>query len=241
MLVRNTFYVLVVAVLLNSFAYDVWANCHESHACEDLPADLWDGWYWEEDDDNEVEYLINAHHYNRRLPNLTTDVDYGASYWHRLEYDGEIAEIGLVRNNQYTDRRPNRRDGYNVVGWGRLDWEEGDRVGGACYRRWYDGTKRLYDCDIIINYQAPFDTHGNVDSDEICLRNTATHEFGHFIGLEDLVPRYVGGRRRHCSEYERYTMWQPTYVGQGDAKKHQKETIECEEKWVILNEVYPPE
>ena len=169
MLSRKVLFALLVFSLFGSFATAVWPDCHDNHACENIPGDIWSGWYRDEPNDNEVEYLINPTRYED-VPDLTTD----------------------------------------------------------------RGSNRLRDVDIIINYKAPFDTHGNVDDDEVCIRDTATHEFGHFIGLLDLVPKYVGGRRLHCRAYERYTMWQPVPLGD-----HDKETIECEEKWVILNEVYP--
>ncbi len=53
-----------------------------------------------------------------------------------------------------------------------------------------------------------------------CMRNTLSHEFGHFAGLRDV---YV----TQCSEYQRYTMNGATN------QNHDKETLECEDKFAL--------
>lgn len=75
---------------------------------------------------------------------------------------------------------------------------------------------------MVLNYYAPFGKHSgdlHVDADKYCLRNIATHEWGHFVNLRDLSPAH------DCdSHYSRYTMWWSTVLGES-----KKETLECED------------
>ena len=227
MLLKRVCFILFSVFLVGSIVTYLWAHCHDDSSCENLTTDLILGKQWDQPNDNEVEYVVNTTTYNDR-PNLLTDVDYAASYWHRIEFNGEIVAFGLVRNGQTTTTwDPFVRDDHNVVGWGELDWNNHRKVTGAA-RIWSNSsTGEIYEIDTKINYYAPFDTHGNVDDDEYCIRNTATHEFGHWIALKDLKPK---PNNTHCADYERYTMWQPGAIG-----SHDKETLECEDKWGAMH------
>lgn len=228
MLLKKVCFVLFAIVLVSSIATFVWAHCHNDSNCERLTTDLISNYKWDQPQDNQVRYIVNTTSYNNK-PNLLADIDYAASYWHRIEFNGQIVAFGLVRNGLTTTRMPFVRDNYNVVGWGSLSWTRTKKVTGTA-KIWVNRTTgEIYEIDTKINYYAPFNTHGNVGPDEYCIRNTATHEFGHWISLKDLKPK---ANNTHCRDYERYTMWQPSAMN-----NHDKETLECEDKWAAL-EVY---
>ena len=76
---------------------------------------------------------------------------------------------------------------------------------------------------MTVNYYAPYAKHAsNVhdNTDKYCLRNVVTHEFGHFVKLQDV------GYGSACDDgYQNYTMWYSTSKGED-----KKETLECEDK-----------
>ncbi len=69
-------------------------------------------------------------------------------------------------------------------------------------------------------------------SNNYCLLNIMTHEFGHFIRLKDVDPR----NPRHCDAYAAYTMFNDAGLG-----VHYQEDLACEDKygaWYTYNDMY---
>lgn len=150
MLLQRVSFVLLTFILFSSIVTSAWPHCHDSSSCGDLPDDIWSGWHWDEPKDNEVAYVVNTTTYNNR-PDLTTDADYAASYWHRIEFDGKIVAFGLVRNGQTTtDDRPGTMDGHNVIGWGSLDWSSRKKTGGKAHIKRNRTTLIISEADITI-------------------------------------------------------------------------------------------
>ena len=81
----------------------------------------------------------------------------------------------------------------------------------------------MLEADMVLNYNLDWEQHGQTSDYEYCIRNTATHEFGHYVLLWDLLPSH------NCSEYERYTMWGRNMGW----NTHGKESLECEDKWAV--------
>ena len=70
----------------------------------------------------------------------------------------------------------------------------------------------------------------NFPTDKYCIRNIATHEFGHWVSLKDVY--YV-----QCQNYEPYTMFSPA---EPQFDFHKQEDLECEDKyglWYTYNEM----
>ena len=217
------------------------AHCHDVErnpetgedepSCEDLPGDLVSNEYWSTTQNNTVTYEINVTYKvglppaKRPYPKL--DVQIAASRWDRIRYTNEEGEtrnikFGLAFDGE-TTRKSNVIDGVNVVAYGHLPWSAGNRIAGRVYYDHYDApySNRIKECDMRLNYYAPFDKHPHVGPGELCIRNIAAHEFGHFLKLNDLKTTHG------CTTpYSRYTMW-----GYWTYADHDMESLECEDKW----------
>lgn len=84
--------------------------------------------------------------------------------------------------------------------------------------------------DIAFNYYYDWGAHGNVGSNEYCIRDTAHHEFGHAAGLEHVTYRSdETSGEGNCPHWERYTMHTPP----AGYNTHGRENLECEDKWAV--------
>ena len=222
MLLKRVVIVAVLTVLFSS-SY-VWAHCHNNTSCEDLDADLVTFDKWIEPNDNHVTFLLNS---PGGYPLLGTDVRYAASRWSRIGYLNSRIRF-KVSQEGITNISAGQRDTYNVVSWvDYLPWGENNQYIGARAHVYFfdDDFDRIQEADIGFNYYAPYDRHGYTADDEICIREVATHEFGHWIFLEDLLAS-DDPNDPHCWIYEEYTMW-----GSIGYNEHDKETLRCEDKW----------
>ena len=106
-----------------------------------------------------------------------------------------------------------------------MPWGEDDEysIAEAWIWTYDDDWDRVEEADIGFNYYAPLDRHGYTDDSEYCIRDVATHEFGHWVVLEDVLEAH------NCSAYEEYTMWEEGFTDEELA--HIKETLRCEDKW----------
>ena len=197
----------------------VYAHCHDSAQCEEVQADLVK-YYWDKQYNNTVKYYVNPDHIFQ--PSLTTDVNAAAVTWTNIEYQGIRIPFNLSFMGTTEQFEPDVDDGLNVVGW--LGMSNEPNTLAYCQRSTYQSSHELIEVDIIFNYYIEFNTHAACDTDEYCIKATASHEFGHFAGL--LHVESIDG----CNaEYSRYTMWkdQPT----GPAVEY--ESLECEDKWAL--------
>lgn len=91
---------------------------------------------------------------------------------------------------------------------------------------------QIVEADIVFDYYQPYAAHSdnNFPTDKYCIRNVATHEFGHWVLLLDVSTG-------DCPSYAPYTMrqWPP-----GSFNVHSQESLECEDKyglWYTYNEM----
>ncbi len=225
MLFNRVCFAILVMFFVVSGAVIVWAACHNDSQCEidNIENDLLLGMSWDKPPNNRILYRINGWTIHD-VPSLTTDVNYAASYWDSIEHDGQIVNFELDYEMHTVTQHPWTKDGDNVVGWGNLPWNDEVKITAkALLWPHDDDDSEIVEAGITFNYYVPWGTHADKEDDEYYLRNTATHEFGHWVGLDDLVPN------GHCQDYERFTMWQPS------ATNHDKETLECEDKWGALH------
>jgi hypothetical protein len=160
---------------------------------------------------------------------LVTDVSWAASQWTDVwfEPENEMVKFRLLYAGQ-TGRNPGDNDDWNVIGWG-IPYDDRQP---AETSYWGSGLQ-LFECDIIFNYHKPFAPHsppGTFPTDKYCIRNSATHEFGHWVQLKD-----VSAFR--AQDYDHYTMCNdpPRPVN-----THSQESLECEDKyglWYTYNEM----
>ena len=207
--------IALVIGILGSFAYMVWADCHDTEDCEDLVNHLYSGDKWIEDEGNTVDFYTNPNN-DANHPSFVQCVKAAAARWTSVRYKG-ITIAFKLRHKGGTTRKTYKEDGYNVVGWK----DKGSYYPPASVRTWYHGnTARIREQDMLFNEYFDWDQHGATNSNEFCYFEIATHEFGHFVRLLDLWPAY------ECPSYSRYTM----YYG-GGPNQHDKITLECEDKW----------
>ena len=220
MLRRFAFAVLVVSMLISFAAMYVWAHCHTG--CEDVENDLAGPLRWVAPQDNEVNYYINET-WENPTPELGPDVDWAATQWNRIEYQQWIVNFGLVKGGstiRYAGEDTD--DSINTISWSdELPWSADEGWVPAETYVWdyaFD-TDRISEVDTAFNYYTPYTTHEQNDPNKYRIRNIATHEFGHWLFLEDL------DKTDGCTtQYKRYTMWHETAAGED-----KKETVECEE------------
>ncbi len=199
------------------------SDCHESQSCEDVENDMISGEFWTADT---VRYQMNETMPN--MPPLAADVNHAASQWSEIPYNGGTIDIAFANGGEMSNN-PFINDGYNIVGWtDELPWGDDDQYIPAACMNIVMSTGLIIESDIGFNYYAPFVDHVTGGSSLICIRDVATHEFGHFAaGFLDLTNAH-----QCSSQYSRYSMWQPT-----STNLHNREDIECEEVWA-MHDVY---
>ena len=222
MLVNRCLVIIVSVLVVTLISAYAWANCHQSSSCENVMDHMVSLEKWILPDDNHVRYYLNS---QAGYPPLANDVTYGANQWSRVPYNN--GKIRFKISQLATTNLPAlRRDNFNVVGWTSvLPWGENNEyiIAEAWIWSYEDDWDRIEEADIGLNYYAPLDRHGHTDDTEYCIRNVATHEFGHWVKFWDLLEAH------NCAAYEEYTMWGRTYVD--ESKSHKQETLECEDKW----------
>ena len=126
-----------------------------------------------------------------------------------------------------TDREVDLYDNKTVVCWKAIGQEVTTIA--YTYSRRNSSTYEILATDICFNYYMNWDVHGQVGSDEYCIRNTAAHEWGHFAGLRHVYynPDYDDSRW-NCPLYVDYTMY-----NQSGTNEHNKEYIKCEDKYAL--------
>ena len=216
MLSKRAFLVSVVACLTVALAVMGWSHCHNSSTCEEVIDELVGSHYW---DAMPIKYLVNPDWDNK--PHMLEDAKASAAAWTRIPYQNKNINFKLKFESE-TSKSPGKKDKKNVVGYGPLKPKaDGTIRMGICIN--YPKSHYLIgESDIVINYRPNWGTHAENNSSKFCLRNTLTHEFGHFLRLEDLYDWH------NCPDYEDYTMW-----GENPgAGQHGRESLACEDKWV---------
>ena len=197
--------------------------------CEDLSegGQLISGRRWDQPGTPERVYYYVGEVWSN-MPDLAPDVSVAAVQWSDVEFDDETVNFRLI-NGGRTQRTPGQKDGWNVVDWGIID----PLHLLAEAHVWFSLSNpiQIIEADIVFDYYEPYAVHSdNFPSDKYCIRNVATHEFGHWVFLKDVY--YV-----QCQSYAPYTMFSP---GEPQVNIHNQESLECEDKyglWYTYNEM----
>ena len=158
----------------------VWATCHNTPDCADLINHLVSGDYFDESNSNTIDYNVNTT-YHAEMPNLTADVDVAAATWSEAEHTGQEIDFNL-NNAGTTTQHAHVRDNRNVIAYGGTlpsGWAAGVYT-------WIQNDVIL-EADMMFNYYLDFELHPDWQQGDVCIRNVATHEFGHFVHLLDLA------------------------------------------------------
>ena len=203
--------------LCTSTALYVYSHCHTTTPCEDPGNDVVGTYYWDQPNGNRVDYWVNPDYYQQ--PSLTTDVKAASSEWTDVESNGSTVPLKFRFRDTTTYRDPGGlSDGVNVVGWENLGENSGIV---ARARLWVCGSGEIDEADIGFNYYYEFKAHGE-SGDKYCVRDVATHEFGHVAGLGHADVN-------HCAAYYYYTMRHPS----PGKNIHWREDLTCEDKWSL--------
>ena len=219
MLLKRIAFVVLLAFFVGSGIAFVWAHCHQTITCENPQQHMITGKKWKWLENHTVGYYINTDQPHPNLPSIVTDIRAAAEEWSEIEINAETVAFILDRTGYASGILPEVGDDMNVVGWYPLSANNPGFTANAAIRV-QPGTTRIIEADLQFNYHSPFSTHENASVTTYCLRNTLTHEFGHWLGLGDLNSTH------NCSEYEHYTMWQLPALGSCE-----KEDLACEDKW----------
>jgi len=233
------FILIFVLLALPVFAIQVFGNCHDSEPCEKPLQHLVSQNRWNELGSPEtVKYYIDSW-LPPGVPSLTTDVPVASSKWSDIPFNGETVRFKLDYKGLMS-RGAGSQDGWNVVGWSPL-WPPGAV---AKSTTWPDPAKpkRIIEADLEFSYYDPYAVHsdGSFPPDKFCVRNVATHEFGHWVELMDVGEPswYDPNDNPNCQSYWHYTMHYAISMGQ-----HTKEVLACEDKWgawYTYNQLPPP-
>ena len=225
MLLKRIALVVLLACLVSSGIAFVWANCHndqdhEGNDCEEPFKHLITGLKWQWLENHTVEYIINEDKLIPGLPKITIDTNEAAKTWSGIKVDAQTVAFYLKKSNtRVFGILPEAGDDMNIVGWYPLDDVNRNATANTAVRV-KPGTKRIIEVDLQLNYYAPLSTHAKDTDKTYCMRNTLTHEFGHWLGLGDVKPQH------QCDQYKHYTMWQPPSLTTCD-----KEDLSCEDIW----------
>ena len=233
---------IAAALFIATFAATsiAYSHCHNvdddgNTSCEDY-FQVMGLWEWDEDNSSNAVYWKVNTTYKSNMPSLSADNKAAASAWSRIEYRGENADIQLIYNGTTTLIAENA-DRQNVVSWKEIGDDDNDPLAICYFMRWDANTYRILEKDIGFNYYHNWKTHAGRAAGYYCIRNVAYHEFGHFVGLEDVdYDPDEDESRTNCEEYEEYTMFM--WV---EPNEHKKISIECEEKYAMLQKYEPPE
>ncbi len=222
----------LILIVFSCFVYTQFspATCHDDASCEDVEDRLVTRLTWQEAYSNRADYYINDTD-PQGMPSLTGDVNAAANQWDLIQFEGETIQFNLrYLGDTFLHPADNEQaDNVNVVGWKGLGTGE-DAVLAQTYRWWYEyDPSRMKEADIGFNYYKPLNRHSGCTSTEYCIRDAATHEWGHFAGLEHV--QYRANQQSgigNCPHWVDYTM----HTTRG-ANTHERETLECEDKWAL--------
>lgn len=214
----------IAVLMVLSISILVYAHCHNTLPCEKVVQHVCQGGFkWLLPANHVVRYMVNPSYPNH--PSMLTDAKAAGDAWKRVWF-----RIGYIAFKPTYDGTTTRKpggstsvptsDGYNVVGWRDLG-DTAAAPNGVCYRWMFSNGWRIKEADIALNYYKLWRAHGTpLTGSYFCMRNTLTHEFGHFAGLRDVYDT-------QCSEYVHYTM-------NGEpAHNHDKESLACEDKYAL--------
>lgn len=126
------------------------------------------------------------------LDAVVIQVENGFEAWNEVE----TAYYADVSRDDEVGPSLDAPDYTNTVSWGEIDGEGGAIA--ACYFWYYKNTKELIDCDIIFDTADPWSISEDVPEDKFDVWNTAAHEAGHTLVLQDLRSPRDGALTMHA-------------------------------------------
>ena len=200
--VRIAIALLIVAALM---PVDVQSHCHTTKSCEKAEKHLTSKQRWDRPGDK-VKYWVNQSTFPG-LPEMDPDVHDAAATWTDISFNNQRVRFKLKYAGDVT-RTPGYKDGWSVVGWGRISDPDFDDIAPAETMTWHvNGSedREITEQDLIFNYYFDYAAHDLNNVSQWCLLQVATHEFGHWIRLYDVGDEVPPDD--YCSEYEHYTMY----------------------------------
>ncbi len=175
---------------------------------------------------------------------ITTDATHAATQWNDAMCNGQqtgFPELVLLGT---TNLIAGNGDNLNVVGFAHVDGP-GGKIAFADIFTTANDDNVIEECDIRLDYYEDHDTHDEWNnprpSDQIghCTRDTITHEFGHWIKLNDVSDnnRCRSGNGNFCPQYYWYTMH-----GCPAKDEHHRETLhdaDIHAAWRMYNGAAP--
>jgi len=121
-------------------------------------------------------------------------------------------------------------DGKNVVSYGYLQWDSNRKIYAAVITKRYPAPNenRIKEQDMRFNYHANYYDHSSKGPGRVCIKEVATHEWGHFVKLKDITTTQL--TNPPCPRYAKYTM----YTGTPPINTHDRESVECEDQWGVF-------
>ena len=221
--------ITLITIVISCFiftAITIHASCHDDATCEKVELRLLRSLRWHENYSNRVDYYINDLDPSG-MPSLTTDVNAAGITWKLVQFEGDTVQFN-IRYLGSTFLHPAQNelpDNHNVMGWKGLG-TGGDSPIARTFTWWAEhDPSRIVEADIGFNYYKPLNTHQNASSTQYCIRDTASHEWGHLAGL-DHITRDDANEDNCEAHYQYYTMYSRVWKGY-----HLKESLECEDKW----------
>lgn len=221
--VLTVFCVLFLAVM-------AYSHCHNNATYEN-PLTVRGNLVWppeKKNDDGyyEIKYKVNQDKQGK--PQIKDEASYAASHWSDIPWQGRRIKFKYTYDGRASIPHDdvNKKDNINIVAW--ADLSEIGAVGACSW--WYIGNK-LYEADMMLNYQLDFTLHANRSQHPTfyCTLDTLTHEFGHGAGLADVYYKPKSNDSEEwCKDYRHYTM-----NGQGKPGEHFRVNLACEDKYAL--------
>ena len=227
--------VIIASVILLSlcFTNEVMADCHNDDQwnCEDLTTHLISFQKWDEPNNNTIRFYVNNEHWSDP-PDFSPDVTDAAAAWSRVNFKGVEIRFEL-KNKGSTEQTPEYQgDDVNTIGWGHHD--SGVLAEVFTVTDSHDDNL-IIEQDMLVNYYEDFANHSDDTDQTYCLQEVLTHEFGHFVRLEDVQDGIPSSD--DCVHYAHFTMFEEAEM---DNEVHTKETLACEDKYGLWYTYHPP-
>ena len=209
---------------ITTLGIKVYSHCHDDGLWEDGMLDLI-GWRrWETPQNPELVYYNIGLYDIEGLPSLANgDVSYGASQWTFIDHMGDRVKIEFRQGIRMARDIP-ALDGINYIDWGLIGYDPAELIQPAFTYNWPNPNNgyETIECDTVFNYYLSWVSHNSNSSAGHCIRNVATHEFGHWIYLKDVD-------YWQTPAYSEYTMCNTPQLNPHGT--HKRESLECEDKW----------
>ena len=202
--------VLILILVLAFTPIHAWAQCYGTPGCERPETFVATYTKWGSSV-NFIRWKVSTARDGNRI---ISDAIIAARQWNDARCNGQRTGFPPLSYNGTTSIQAGRR-GYNqnIVGFAHVDGP-GRRLAQADIITHRTDNNRIVEAHIRLDYYEDHDAHSEWDRprprDQIghCIRDTLTHEFGHWVQLNDVrhTTRNCPGSGHVCSGYRWYTM-----------------------------------